>query len=263
MTVKGILGEYLKEYGYAGFFSLERGNNCICMLDEDFMHCDDDNTNCIAGYKSPCPETGAEDCLFCLTETKPKGAMTSCEECGKLCYIDDIRIFDDMCVCEECYEHAKWIEEERRRNEGKKKKVKMILGEVAEEYLTKHGYDGLFHPDKEKDCICLLSGGIMRCLDEQESTTECTTECIPGYKVPCTEAGITGVQYGFGLSKTKPEGRIRRCEECRKLFYSTDMRRIYKSLFCEDCYESAKWIEEKRRWERNYGTHNPDYHYCW
>lgn len=116
MTLKETMEKYLKDNGYAGLFSIKRGNDCICKLDEDFMHCDGDNSVCIAGYEVPCTEFGGEDdCKSGLSEKKPTEEMADCDDCGKLFYISDICMDDGVPFCENCYESAKWIQENKER----------------------------------------------------------------------------------------------------------------------------------------------------
>lgn len=48
-TVSEIVEEYLGKHGYDGLYS---GYGCYCLLDTDFMSCDNDLlSDCHAGYK--------------------------------------------------------------------------------------------------------------------------------------------------------------------------------------------------------------------
>lgn len=50
----------------------------------------------------------------------------------------------------------------------------MTVKEIVEDYLKKHGYDGLYQEDLE--CACLI---------EDLFPCETVGDCLPGYKGPC------------------------------------------------------------------------------
>ncbi len=64
--------------------------------------------------------------------------------------------------------------------------------EIVEEYLRKHGYDGLYNSDGE--CACLTEGLL-------PAPGDCgLAECEPGYKAPC-DCG----DHDFHVQEKKPE----------------------------------------------------------
>ncbi len=65
MTVKEIIIEYLTKNGYAGLFN--SNFECGCDL-ENLISCDNQCTDCEAGYKHKCPEGYEFDWL--ITESK-------------------------------------------------------------------------------------------------------------------------------------------------------------------------------------------------
>lgn len=69
----------------------------------------------------------------------------------------------------------------------------MRIADIVNEYLQKHGYDGLYSTDD--DCGCELAD-LFPC-------TGMTPECEPGYKQPC-DCG-EGCQWHIGPKKEPPD----------------------------------------------------------
>jgi len=68
------------------------------------------------------------------------------------------------------------------------------MEEIVSEWLTAHGFDGLFNPDAG-DCACLV-GDLFPCDSPNEN-------CKVGYKVPCN----CGEKCGFHIQEEKPNGK--------------------------------------------------------
>ena len=121
MTLKEIVQEHLTKNGYAGLYNLEGDEACICIVEEDFLHCECENMDCTAVYKVPCTEADGreDDFKFCLSEEKPKGEMEYCYKCLELCYTEDTHRDDGFPLCEECYRNVNdfrlsWSEEKTK-----------------------------------------------------------------------------------------------------------------------------------------------------
>ncbi|MFA4945893.1 MAG: hypothetical protein WC789_14495 [Lentisphaeria bacterium] len=85
----------------------------------------------------------------------------------------------------------------------------MNVRQIVTEYLTEHGFDGLYDPDSG-ECACLVApmpgaSGVMGLCNEEDVGDRCHN-CVPGYLQTEDEAKRHGFDFMLGPDKPPSGG---------------------------------------------------------